>query len=163
MNGQRTERTETEVRILPFTADLVDRVMAFERRLRAEEPDTFFWEPDEAYRKQLTASFTDGRFRNAVSFVAVRDGNVIGRIDASLIASRSDAACCSAYLDWICVLPSERHAKVARRLLDALRKDLKEKQVVILIALMAQNGEAQRFYRAVEGAEIHDEGIWIHV
>jgi len=51
---------------------------------------------------------------------------------------------------------------VAQGLLAELRKYLREQyQVDTLIALMANNDEAQRFYRAVEKAEIRDEGIWM--
>lgn len=46
-------------------------------------------------------------------------------------------------------------------LLAGLRRRMKQAGAGQLIALMAANGEAQRFYRAVEGASIHDEGIWI--
>ncbi len=84
---------------------------------------------------------------------------MIGRIDASLIASRIDADCVSAYLDWICVLKSERHNKVAQALLAALRQ---ERGAGLIIALMARNDEAQRFYQSAEGASIHDTGIWIN-
>ena len=88
---------------------------------------------------------------------------MIGRIDASVITSRSDAACCSVYLDWICVLKSERHRRVAQVLLNALRAECKKQGAGLLIALMAANEEAQRFYRSVEGASIHDTGIWIEI
>ena len=67
------------------------------------------------------------------------------------------------YLDWICVLKNERHNKVAQALLDTLRKELKTKNVSLLIALMANNDEAQRFYNSVEGASIHDQGIWMDI
>ena len=159
-----TENIKTEnYRIIPFEEKHIDAVLNFEKELRRQEPDTYFREPDEEYRKALSSSFSDGRFINAISFIAVKDGDVIGRIDASIISSRSDAACCSAYLDWICVLKSERHNKVAQALLYALRKKLKAENVSLLIALMAQNDEAQRFYRSVQGASIHDEGIWIDI
>ena len=98
-----------------------------------------------------------------MSFIAVEEDQVIGRIDASVIASRSDASCCSAYLDWICVLKSERHRKVAQALLTALRTECKAQGVGMLIALMAGNDEAQRFYRSVEGASIHDTGMWMEI
>ena len=137
--------------------------MAFETELRRQEPDTYYWEPDETYRQQLEASFDDERFNTAVSFLAVKDSKVIGRIDASILTSRSDASCCSAYLDWICVLKSERHNKVAQALLNRLRAECKEQGVSMLIALMANNEEAQRFYKNVEDASIHDTGIWIEI
>ena len=92
----------------------IDRIIIFEEELRRQEPDTYYWEPDESYRHQLEQSFTDQRFNTAISFIAIKEDSVIGRIDASLISSRSDAACFSAYMDWICVLKSERHHKVAR-------------------------------------------------
>ena len=147
--------------IVPFEEKNIAQVVEFEKELRRQEPDTYFWEPDDGYVKALTGSFSDGRFGGAVSFIALRDGAVIGRIDAVIIAGRSDPSCSSAYLDWICVLKNERHNGVARALLDALRAELRARGVSLLVALMAQNDEAQRFYRSVEGAAIHDEWIWI--
>lgn len=149
--------------IKEFTREDIPSVIAFEKELRRQEPDTYFWEPDEEYSRQLERSFADERFNTAVSLLAVKDGTVIGRIDASLISSRSDAACFSAYLDWICVLKSERHRQTAQRLLDALRNELKQRSVGLLIALMANNEEAQRFYHGVKDTAIHDTGIWMDV
>ena len=151
------------IRVKEFEKDDIGRVIAFERELREQEPDTYYWEPDAAYRKQLEQSFKDDRFRNALSFIAVKDDKVIGRIDASLISSRSDASCFSAYLDWICVLKNERHHQVAQTLLNALRAKCKELGVGVLIALMANNDEAQSFYKSVENASMHDTGIWIDI
>ena len=146
-----------------FEKDDVPKVIAFEEELRKQEPDTYYWEPDDAYQRQLEASFDDPRFNTSMSFVAVKDNRVIGRIDASVLASRSDASCCSAYLDWICVLKSERHHRVAQELLKALRAECKARGVGLLIALMANNEEAQRFYKSIENASIHDTGIWMDV
>ncbi len=141
----------------------VGRVIAFERELREQEPDTYYWDPDETYRKLLEQSFEDERFRTALSFIAVKEDKVIGRIDASLISSRSDASCFSAYMDWICVLKSERHHKVAQALLNALREKCREQGVGMLIALMANNKESQSFYKSVQNASMHDTGIWIDI
>lgn len=146
----------------PEKSDVL-KIIEFERELRRQEPDTYFWEPDASYAKRLERSFDDPRFNTALSFIALRDGRVVGRIDASLIASRSDASCFSAYLDWICVLKSERHRQVAQSLLNALRMECKRQGAGLLIALMANNAEAQRFYKKVEGASIHDTGIWIDI
>ena len=150
-------------RVKEFEKADIDRVIAFERELREQEPDTYYWEPDTAYRKLLEQSFEDERFRTALSFLAVQDDKVIGKIDASLISSRSDASCFSAYMDWICVLKSERHHKVGQALLSALREKCREQGVGVLIALMANNKEAQRFYKSVENASMHDTGIWIEI
>ena len=149
--------------IKKFEKKDIDRIIVFEKELRRQEPDTYFWEPDETYKRQLEQSFSDQRFNTALSFVAVKEDKVIGRIDASLISSRSDASCFSAYLDWICVLKSERHNKVAQKLLNALREECKRQGAGVLIALMANNDEAQKFYRSIEDASIHDTGIWIDI
>ena len=149
--------------IKEFEKDDIGRVIAFEKELRKQEPDTYYSEPDDDYRKKLEQSFTDQRFNTAISFIAVKEDKVIGRIDASLISSRSDASCFSAYLDWICVLKNERHHEVAQALLKALREECRKQGVGILIALMANNSEAQSFYRNIEGASVHDEGIWIDI
>ena len=151
------------MKVKEFEKDDIDRVIAFERELREQEPDTYYWEPDATYRKLLEQSFEDERFRNALSFIAVKDDKVIGRIDASLISSRSDASCFSAYMDWICVLKSERHHQVAQALLNTLRERCKEQCVGVLIALTANNKEAQSFYKSVENASMHDTGIWIDI
>lgn len=146
-----------------FEREDIQKVIEFEYELRRQEPDTYYWELDDNYVKQLEESFSDERFNTAVSLVAYKDDRVVGRIDASLISSRSDASCFSAYLDWICVLKNERHNKVAQALLDGLRKELKKQDVGLLIALMANNEEAQRFYNNVENASIHDTGIWMDI
>ena len=149
--------------IKQFDKEDVQKVIDFEKELRVQEPDTYYWDPDEAYKNQLENSFEDERFNTAISFLAVKDNKVIGRIDASVISSRSDASCYSAYLDWICVLKSERHNKVARSLLNALRTECKNRGIGVLIALMANNDEAQSFYKSVTDASIHDTGIWIDI
>ena len=160
--GMREEH-RTMLAIKKMEKQDVQAVMLFEAELRRQEPDTYFWEPDETYRRQLERSFDDARFNTAMSFLAVKDKKVIGRIDASLLASRSDASCYSAYLDWICVLKSERHHQVAQALLHALKAECKKQGAGVLIALMADNEEAQRFYQSVQDASIHDTGIWMEI
>lgn len=145
--------------IVDYTRDMIPHVMDFEHRLRTEEP-FYMWDIDEAYRNRVEASFDDPRFENAISLLACENGRVVGRIDGSVIASRFDGSV-NGYLDWICVIKSSRHRGIARALLAELRCRMKRAGAVKLIALMAANEEAQRFYRAIENADIHDEGIWM--
>lgn len=147
--------------ILPYTRERIPDVLDFERRLREEE-SFWGWEIDEAYMKSVTRSFDDPAFNGSVSLLAYVDGRVVGRIDSSLIASRFDGSV-KAYLDWICVVKSCRHMGVAQRLMSSLREELKARGVNTLVGLIAANEEAQRFYRALPGAMIRDEGIWIDV
>lgn len=147
------------MKIVDYTRELIPEVMDFERRLREEEP-FYGWDIDDAYQKRVEASFDDHRFANAVSLLARENGRVVGRIDGVILASRFDGSV-NGYLDWICVIKSSRHTGIAQALLAELRRRMKQAGATRLIALMAANEEAQRFYRAVERASIHDEGIWI--
>lgn len=143
-----------------YTRDRMDDVIDFELRLRQEE-DFWGWEINDQYIADVKKSFADEKFAHSLSLLAYIDEKVVGRIDSTLICSHFDGSI-KAYLDWICVLKSCRHQGVAQRLLKELRKELHEEYSVdTLIALMAGNPEAQRFYRSVEGAMIRDEGIWM--
>ena len=144
-----------------YTRAEIPDVLAFERALRDEE-DGWGWEIDEAYEKSVRESFSDARFTNSLSYLAYRRGRVIGRIDAVLIPSHFDGSV-KAYLDWICVLKSCRHAGAGQRLLTQLREELRRMGVGTLVALTASNEEAQRFYKSVPDSLMRDTGIWIDI
>ena len=144
-----------------YTKDRIPDVVDFEKRLREEE-DFWGWEINDAYLRAVEKSFDDDAFADAISLLAYDRGKVVGRIDASMIASHFDGSK-KAYLDWICVLKSYRHQGVAQRLLETLRGLLKDRHVDTLIALTASNEEAQRFYKSVPDSEMHDIGIWINI
>lgn len=147
--------------IRAYTKERIPDVLDFERRLREEE-SFWGWEIDEAYIESVARSFDDPAFDRCVSLLAYAQESVVGRIDASLIYSRFDGSV-KAYLDWICVVKSSRHQGAAQALMNALREELKRRGVKTLVGLIAANEEAQRFYRALPGAMIRDEGIWIDV
>ena len=160
-DGMQAEVERNRILIKPYTVQEIPDVLKFERTLRSEEDD-WGWEIDEAYIKNVTASFHNDRFSNALSFLAYQDERVIGRIDAVLIPSYFDGSI-KAYLDWICVLKSCRHKGVAQKLLSTLREALKAQHVDTLIALTASNDEAQRFYKAIPDSQMKDIGIWIDI
>ena len=155
------EVTKDGLKIVPYTAAAIQDVIAFERHLREEE-DVWGWVIDDAYIAQVQKSFEGDAFRDALSFLAYMDGQVVGRIDACLIRSHFDGST-KAYLDWICVIKSYRHRGVAQALLARLRQELKARGVDTLIALTASNEEAQQFYRHVPNSCMRDVGIWIDV
>lgn len=149
-----------QIRIELYTKERIDDVLAFEHELRKQE-DFWGWEIDEAYEESVRKSFVDPLYKTSISFLAYVDNKVVGRIDASLIASHFDGSV-KAYLDWICVLKSHRHNGVAQALMECLRKVLKEQyNVSVLIGLIASNKDAQSFYRNLPNSLIRDEGIWI--
>lgn len=148
-----------EIIIKRYTKDKIDDVIQFELDLRKEE-NFWGWEINDDYIKSVKDSFEKQEFKNSISLLAYVDNKVVGRIDSSMIASHFDGSI-KAYLDWICVIKSYRHYGVAQALMNELRKRLKNEGIDTLVALIASNDEAQRFYRSLENAEIRDEGIWI--
>ncbi|MBP3648574.1 MAG: GNAT family N-acetyltransferase [Clostridia bacterium] len=149
------------ISIVKLTEVMLPAVFAFERRLSDEEPGYYNWTEDPEYEDKVRASFSGGIFDQALTLVALDDGgSIVGRIDAALLPTHFDGSV-KAYLDWICVLKSWRHRGVAQQLMDALREELSVRGIDTLVGLIAANEEAQRFYRAMQGAEIRDEGIWI--
>ena len=151
------------MKIVEFIKEYINKVIEFERNLRIEEPNTYFWDIDEKYLNSLNESFNDSKFNTSLTYLALIDENVVGRIDASLSITRNDPNVSSCYLDWICVLKSKRHQKVAQTLLNALKQKLKEMNVTQLVALMAENEESKRFYESLDNVNIQDKGVWINI
>ena len=149
------------IQVVPYSKADIPDVLSFERRLREEEAD-WGWVIDDAYIAQVKKSFEGDTFRDALSYLAYLDGQVVGRIDGALIRSHFDGST-KAYLDWICVIKSYRHRGVGQALLGRLRQELKARGVDTLIALTAANDEAQRFYKSVPDSCMRDVGIWIDV
>ena len=153
--------TGRSMEIKRYTKNRIQDAIQFERNLRTEE-DTWGWEIDERYIEAVTDSFDDPAFANSISLLAYVGDQVIGRIDSTMICSHFDGSV-KAYLDWICVLKSQRHQGVAQALLSCLQMELKEYGVDTLIGLIDSNVGAQRFYRSLPNAIVRDEGIWIDV
>lgn len=147
--------------IKKYTKELIPDVIQFEQDLRAEE-NSWGWEINEKYIKDVTKSFENSAFDNSVSLLAYMNGKVVGRIDSALICSHFDGSQ-KAYLDWICVLKSYRHKGIARELMKHLRKELKQLGVDTLIALIDSDENVQRFYRNIPNSQIKDDGIWIDI
>ena len=142
------------MRIEKYTKEHIEVVLDFERELRRQEQDTYYWEIDEAYINNVKNSFSDERFTNsAVSLLAYKNDKVIGRIDASIVFTHFDGTVYEAYLNWICVLKEERHNGVAQLLLQSLKDVLKEKNIDTLVILTAGNEEATKFYDTCENIE----------
>lgn len=148
--------------IKEYTKESIPHVLAFEQRLRAEEPGCWCWDIGPDYVAAVEKSFEDSAFNASLSLLAYDGGSVVGRIDAAMIPSHFDGSR-KAYLDWICVLKSCRHAGVAQKLLAALKGELKRRGVDTLIALTAADASAQQFYRSIPNAVMKDIGIWIDV
>ena len=73
------------MKIKRFERADIEKVITFEKELRKQEPDTYFWDIDEKYQETLELSFDDQRFNEAITYLAFVNDKIVGRIDASLI------------------------------------------------------------------------------
>lgn len=53
-----------KILIKRFTKELINDVIEFEKNLRIQEPDTYFWEIDETYISNVKQSFEDNNYLN---------------------------------------------------------------------------------------------------
>ena len=150
-----------EIKILLYTKDRVPDVIEFENKLRLEE-DKWGWDIDESYITNVINSFEDDSFNDSISLLAYDDNKVVGRIDSSMINSHFDGST-KAYLDWICVLKSYRRNGIAQKLLEELKKELKEREVDTLIALTDTDEATQHLYKSLPDSVMKDIGIWIDI
>ena len=51
------------MKIKRFERADIEKVITFEKELRKQEPDTYFWDIDEKYQETLKLSFDDQRFK----------------------------------------------------------------------------------------------------
>ena len=143
-----------------FEKEDIDKVIAFEKELRRQEPDIYFWDIDDDYKVRVSNSFDDEGFDNALSFLAIDGNNVIGRVDVSLIVSRCSGVIDTAYLDWICVLKSRRHEGIGQTMIDHVKRHLREKGITSFIVLTSENEEAKRYYDAMEKDATLMRALW---
>ena len=148
------------IEIKDLAKEDIDKVVTFEKELRRQEPDTYFWDIDDTYIKNVSNSFDDPRFMDAISFLAIADDHVVGRIDISLIASKCSGIIDTAFLDWICVLKSRRHEGIGQAMINHAKRYLKEKGVTSFIILTSENEEAKRYYDAMEKDASIMRALW---
>lgn len=151
------------IKIKDYTKECIKDVLDFENELRIQEPNTYFWDIDDKYILNVTNSFSNEIInQSSISLLAYENEKVIGRIDASLIATRFDGTIYEAYSNWICVLKNKRHQGVGQLLIHSLLDVLKDKSIDMLIILTAENEEATRFYNSI--GESHSyQGITIKI
>ena len=82
------------INIKQFKKEDINKVIDFEKELRRQEANTYFWNIDEDYKTKVLNTFGDKNFDNALTFLAMDDNDVIGRIDVSLIVSRCNNINC---------------------------------------------------------------------
>ena len=139
----------------------LDKLVTFEQTARATEGDIFIdsFDPGD-FKTQTLRALKDENFTSARCLVCVdENGDVVGRLDFTLLPSFAYGGELRAYVDWVYVLVAFRHKGVAQLLFKKMEALLKPLGVEDYFLLMAENGEAQRFYRNVAGGEIAKQEV----
>jgi len=139
-----------------LTIENLDLLVEFEQEARRSEPDIFAKDFDPLkFRAGTEEALKNPLFASARCLICVgNEGKIIGRIDFSTIPSLSFGGNLRAYIDWIYVLKNFRHHGAAQFLLAHAEAYIKGMGIEEYFLLMAENEEAQSFYRNVAGAEI---------
>lgn len=128
----------------------VDGYLAYLKKAMAEEPGGMTADvvDEDGIRRRILDPF----FQKTVSLLAVEAGQVLGRMEYHFYGCIQDGFR-MAYVDWIYVLPEHRHKGVARGLFREFEARCREHNIDQYFLIRAENPDADRFYRAFEGAE----------
>ena len=149
------------MKIEMLTIENIDKLIDFERESRETEPDTFIDEfnADDLKRGTLKA-LKNPVYSSARCMMCLNDENrVIGCIDFSVVSSYSFGGNLQVYVDWVYVLKEFRHMGVGQFLFAQMEEYIKKLGVGEYFLFTAENDEAQKFYRNVEGAEIEKKEV----
>ena len=136
-----------------LSLESVDMLVDFEKKARISEPDIFIWDFDEhTFKADTIKSLENPLFASARCMICVENGEVLGRLDFALLPSIGGDL--RAYVDWVYVLKEHRHKGIAQFLFKEMGEYLAKLGVAEYILLTAENDEAQRFYKNMQGAEI---------
>jgi len=130
-------------------------LVKFEQDARTSEPDIFLEGFDvEKFTTDLKNALKNPNFDSARCIICIIDEQIVGRIDFSIASSFSFGENSQVYVDWIYVLKEFRHQGVAQFLLSQMENYVKQMGINKYFLLMAENNEAQSFYRSLDSVEI---------
>ena len=144
-----------------LTVDNIDMLVEFEINARISETDVFIEKFDEAkFKNQTLDALINPLFSSAKCLMCADDtGNIIGRLDLTLLPSLAFGGDLRAYIDWIYVLKNRRNKGVARFLLSQAEVILKQLGVSEYFLITAENDEAGKFYRGLKDVRIKHENV----
>ena len=139
----------------------IDVVVEFEKRARETEAEIFTFEFDEmVFRKETLNALGNPNFASTRCMMcADENGDIIGRVDFTLLPSFAFGGDIRAYVDWVYVLKAHRHKGVAQFLFNEMTEYLKKLGINDYFLIAAENEEAQSFYRSLGNASIEKQDI----
>lgn len=147
--------------ILMLTELNLDKLVQFEKRARASEPDIFIHEFDEVKFKNETLNAIKNPLFSSARCLMCADarGDVVGRIDFSILSSFAFGGELRAYVDWVYVLKECRHRGIAQFLFEKMESVLTELSISEYFLITAENEDAQRFYGNMQNTKIGKQDV----
>ena len=147
--------------IMMLSALNLDKLVEFEKKARISEAEIFLEDFDEAkFAHETLNALESPHFASARCLMcADENGNVLGRLDFSMLSSLAFGGDLRAYVDWVYVLKEHRHKGVAQFLFKKMEAYLTAHDTNEYFLIAAENDEAQNFYRSLESANIEKQNI----
>lgn len=147
--------------ILALSEQNLDKLIQFEKRARISEPDIFVHEFDEVkFKSDTLNALKNPLFSSAQCLMCVdAGGDVVGRIDFSVLSSFAFGGDMRAYVDWVYVLKECRHRGIAQFLFEKMEEVLTGLGVCEYFLITAENEDAQRFYAGLRNAKIEGQAV----
>ena len=137
----------------------LDKLVEFEKNARLSEPDIFLDEFDgENFKNATLSSLKNSHFSLAKCIMCADiDGNIIGRVDFTILPSFAFGGALRAYVDWVYVLKEYRNKGVAQFLFRHMEEYLATSGIDEYFLITAENQEAQSFYNGIKDAHIQKQ------
>ena len=134
----------------------VDLYIRYLKKALSEEPDMMLASQidETAIKKRLCDPF----FQSKKSILAIENDEVVGRIEYHFYGCLQDGYR-MAYVDWVYVLPENRHQGVAQQLFREFEKDCQNNSIEQYYLFRATNADADKFYYSFEISTIADEPV----
>jgi len=139
----------------------LDKLVQFEKKARISEPEIFLSDFDEVkFRAETLHALKNPLFASARCLMcANKDGDVIGRIDFSIVSSFAFGGDLRVYVDWVYVLKEYRHKGIAQFIFKKMEEILATLGINEYFLIAAENEDAQRFYKSMENAKLEKQDI----
>ena len=144
------------MKIQMLNLENIGMLSQLEQDARVSEPDIFIDDFDICkFNEEMKKALTNPIYDSARCMICINDeGRAIGRIDFAIVPSFSFGGNLQVYIDWVYVLKEFRHRGVAQYLFSQMTEYIKDMGISEYFLLMAENSEAQSFYRNLDGADI---------
>lgn len=134
-----------------LSLDNVDKFIEYLTRAMKEEPGELTF--DSIDEKDIKRQLKDSFYQTSNNILAIDDNNVVGRIEYHFYGCLPSGYR-MAYVDWVYVLPCERHNGVGQKLFSLFEDDCIENGINQYRLLRLTNPNANRFYSSFKNVEL---------